>query len=63
MVIRNQALESEYPGRHKSYIRKYGGEYNDEMKLNSFMAPEFDEEIEDYTPFKTGASWLSGYCK
>jgi len=47
LVIRNQALEDKYPGGHKSFLRKYGGEYNDEITLNCFMAPEFDDEIED----------------
>jgi hypothetical protein len=47
LVIRNQALENKYPGGHIAYPIKYGGEYNDQITLNSFMAPEFDEEIED----------------
>ena len=47
LVIRNQALEKKYPGGHSAFLDKYGGEHNDEITLNVFMAGDYGLQVED----------------
>jgi hypothetical protein len=47
LVVRNQALEKKYTGGLTGFLKRHGGEYNDEILTICYMAPEFDSDVAD----------------
>ncbi len=47
LVVRNQALEKKYEGGLRGFLKKHGGEYNDEIATICYMSPEFGPDVED----------------
>lgn len=47
LVVRNQALEKKYEGGLRGFLKKHGGEYNDEIATIYYMSPEFGPDVED----------------
>jgi len=47
LVVRNQALVEKYRGGLRRFLKRYGGEYNDEITTLCYMNPEYGSDVAD----------------
>jgi len=47
LVVRKQALEGKYKGGLEGYLKRHGGQYNDEIAVICYMSPEWGPQVTD----------------
>ena len=47
LIVRNQALEEKYRGGLKGFLKRHGGEYNDDITTLCYMSPESGADVAD----------------